>query len=507
LRWPNPGGEFIFEDTNLEYVFLGRTRALIEQLAIMEKDAEIEELRAVHNRQMQDNKGLDSLAEALAQYADKKAATSFRSAASQQGMKDPTKCVAAWVELPRNLLQALVLAPYQVSVTMCPWRARVLRAVETHLKFATQGALDVNDILDAQHDLDMLRIACAVHTQAEFDALELEARAGKFRADSGPDFVDQLLAQWAKKKSSRPFARGGGGGGGGGSGNFGGGAHRGRGGSSFQCYNCGGRGHSAAECPSRKKFNTKQYLREDGRYCKEADAALFHVEHAVEDARSCTGRRGQMESCSSSHSTGTGYHAAQGADTADAPTLRMFLRGIRRTQDHTSHQALPMTRSALMQIIRDQPPEIHAPIFWAWSTCSRMSDVRSLTKKNLVNYSKEYILVIFERTKTNWQAARRLDHLALVPKKHIPLSVLRYTGGSGKGDPLTTSTHRIAEALKRVKTSKTYVAEFRKLIPLAAKHTGLWASKIPASTIAYAPVLGHVAEAVGLGKIGKALWL
>jgi hypothetical protein len=50
LRWPNPGGEFIFEDTNLEYVFLGRTRALIEQLAIMEKDAEIEELRAVHNR-------------------------------------------------------------------------------------------------------------------------------------------------------------------------------------------------------------------------------------------------------------------------------------------------------------------------------------------------------------------------------------------------------------------------------------------------------------------------
>jgi hypothetical protein len=228
----------------------------------------------------------------------------------------------------------------------------------------------------------------------------------------------------------------------------------------------------------------------------------------------------------------------------DKPTakLRMFLRGIRRTQDHTSHQALPMTRDALIQVIQDLPPEIHAPIFWAWATCSRMSDIRNLTKRNLVNYSPEYILVIFERTKTNWQAARRLDHLALVPKKHIPPSVIRYTAGLAKGDPLTTTTHRIAEALKRVKTSKTYVAEFRKqsiqsvrdnftlhsmkrgaighlwnqarrskldpeLIPLAAKHTGLWASKIPASTIAYAPVLGHVAEAVGLGIIGKALWL
>jgi hypothetical protein len=51
--------------------------------------------------------------------------------------------------------------------------------------------------------------------------------------------------------------------------------------------------------------------------------------------------------------------------------------------------------------------------------------------------------------------------MALVPKKHIPLSVIRYTAGLWKGDPLTTSTHRIAEALKRVKTSKTYVAEFR----------------------------------------------
>jgi hypothetical protein len=48
-----------------------------------------------------------------------------------------------------------------------------------------------------------------------------------------------------------------------------------------------------------------------------------------------------------------------------------------------------------------------------------MSDIRDLKKRNLFNYAPECILVIFETTKTNWQAAWRLDHLALSPKKYL----------------------------------------------------------------------------------------
>jgi hypothetical protein len=71
-----------------------------------------------------------------------------------------------------------------------------------------------------------------------------------------------------------------------------------------------------------------------------------------------------------------------------------------------------MTRNVQLEVIQDLTPGIDAPIFWALATCSRMSDIRDLAKRKLVNYAPGCILVIFEATKTNWQAAWSLDHLA-----------------------------------------------------------------------------------------------
>jgi hypothetical protein len=65
-----------------------------------------------------------------------------------------------------------------------------------------------------------------------------------------------------------------------------------------------------------------------------------------------------------------------------------------------------MMRNVLLEVIRDLPLGIHAPIFWALATCSRMSDIRDLKKRNLFNYALECILV---HSVLSYAAARRLQ--------------------------------------------------------------------------------------------------
>lgn len=140
-------------------------------------------------------------------------------------------------------------------------------------------------------------------------------------------------------------------------------------------------------------------------------------------------------------------------------TLQLLQRGCKSLHavTHRTKKALPMTRSIMEKLTRDNSPT-SLVIRLAFETASRLDDIFRLTHRSFLPYRHEGMLILWDSTKANITAEKRADHQQIIHNASSLRCFLR--------DPTIlsrTSLQRCLTKLRSVKPSQHYIASWQRL--------------------------------------------
>lgn len=223
--------------------------------------------------------------------------------------------------------------------------------------------------------------------------------------------------------------------------------------------------------------------------------------------------------------------------------LRTYLKGLRRSAEQTTTQALPVSKNLLRRLIneKDIPERVRIAMFLLWITSSRASDLWT-TRASSILRTEHTWLIVFCKTKTNRDQYIRVDHMCPIVLPRLPQFVQEYLKNAPLSDPiLPLPPAQLRRYLTTIRVTSDYVTywtdrsprlvkstitlhSFKRgaigelwslarqgkvepnLIPLMAKHKSAWNSILPDSTIAYAPNPLDVVFALGMVRAVSEMW-